>query len=294
MKTLKRLLVPLFALILALPAAAAEPLRIVCWNIEWFPGLRPTASAEDAAAHMKACQEALREMDPDIFVAQEIRDWDAFHELTSAVPGLVVHVVSSFRNPEGVIRPQQIAIASKLKCRGAWWEPWQANHPDISRGFSFAALEHPNGELLMIYGNHLKSNAGSDTPEGEQNVADMRAEQARQLLAHRSEAATAFSARPIMGWIATGDFNTNHDGQFPRCKVIEILTKGGYYNTWTGVPREQRLTWRSHPDPERRRFEPTTFDYFFTTGIKRTKAAIIDVPRELSDHSPIVLTIEKP
>ncbi len=284
------LLLAVSALILALPAAA-DSLRAVCWNIEWFPGIRPTASAEEADAHMKASQEALRKMDPDIFVAQEIRDWATFHELVSAVPGLTVHVVSSFRDAEsGALRVQQIGIASKLKCRGAW----TTSSPDISRGFSFAALEHPDGGLLMVHGVHLKSNHGSDTPEGAQNVADIRAEQTRHLLAHRDEVRFAFDGHEIAGWIAAGDFNTNHDGQFPLCKVVEMMTAGGYFNTWNDVPREERLTWRSDPVVENRRFEPTTFDYIFTRGLKKNKASIIDVPRELSDHSPLELIVEKP
>jgi endonuclease/exonuclease/phosphatase family metal-dependent hydrolase len=293
MKTLGRLLLALATLIL--PLQAEDALKFVCWNIEWFPGLRPTASAEEADAHMKACQEALREMDPDIFVAQEIRDWAAFHELVSAVPGLTVHVVSSFRDPEsGQLRPQQVAVASKLKCVEAHWIAWEANYPNISRGFSYAALEHPGGGLLMVYSNHLKSNAGSERPGGEENVAAMRAEQARQLIAHRAELETAFQKHEIAGWLVAGDFNSNHDGQFPLCSVVEKMTAGGYFNTWSGVPREQRLTWRSDPDPEKRRFEPTTFDYVFTRGLKAKTAFIIDVPRELSDHSPIGLAVEKP
>ena len=273
-------------------AAAAEPLRFVAWNIEWFPGHRPTASAEEADKHMKQCQEALKKLDPDIFVAEEIRDWAAFHELVSAVPGLTVNVVSSFKDPEsGRIRNQQIGIASKLKCRGAWWETWAANYPNISRGFSFAALEHPDGGLLMVYGNHLKSNSGGNSEEGARNNAGMRDEQVTQLLAHKQGVETAFSDQKIMGWIAAGDFNTNHDGQFPLDSVVKSMTLGGYHNTWEGVAKEKRLTWRSQPDSK---FEPTTFDYIFTQGIKPTTARIIDVPRELSDHCPIGIPVMPP
>lgn len=275
-------------------ASASEPLRLVNWNIEWFPGHRPTASAEEAEKHMKECQTALKAMNPDIFVAQEIHDWAAFHELVSVVPGLTVHVVSSFRDAEsGRIRPQQIGIASKLKCRGAWWENWAANYPNISRGFSFAALEHPDGGLIMVYGNHLKSNGGGNTEDGAKNNAAMRDEQVKQLLAHRQTVTTAFSSHSITGWVIAGDFNTNHDGQFPHDTVIQSMVDGGCHNSWTGVPREKRLTWRSDPEPENRRFEPTTFDYIFTDGFIPQKAFLIEVPRELSDHYPIGIKLQK-
>lgn len=290
---------PLFRFACAIVAALslagslhAAPQRFVVWNIEWFPGLRPTASAKEADAHMKACKRALAKMNPDIFVAQEIRDWAAFQELCSAVPGLTVHVVSSFRDANtGEIRNQQIGIASKLVCRAAWWENWQDNYPEIRRGFSFAALEHPDGGLLMVYGNHLKSNAGSNTPEGAANVAGMRNEQARQLLSHIETVQTAFAHQPILGWIASGDFNTNHDGDFPGCRVVELLTEGGYFNTWTDTPKEKRLTWRGDKNE---RFKPTTFDYIFTKGLKEVDAHLIEVPRELSDHYPLTIDVIKP
>lgn len=285
----------LFAVVALVSSAvlhAAEPLKFVSWNIEWFPGHRPTASTEEADAHMKAAQAALKEINPDVFVGMEIHDWAAFHELVSAVPGLTVHAVSSFCDSEtGELRPQQIGIASKLTCRAAWWENWTANMPKMSRGFTFAALEHPDGGLLMIYGNHLKSNGGSNTEEGAKNVAAMRADQTTQLLAHREKIKKAFVDQTILGWIAAGDFNTNHDNQFPFCTVIKQMTDGGYFNTWAATPKEKRLTWVPEPGGK---FEATTFDYIFTDGLKQTEAALIEAPAGVSDHRPVMISISKP
>ncbi len=228
------------SLILPDTLRAAEPLRFVVWNLEWFPGKRPTASAEEADAHMKKAQDVLKQVNPDIFVGVEIRDWAAFHELVSVVPGLT---------------------------------------------------EHPDGGLLMVYGNHFKSNGGSDTPEGAKNVADMRNNQAAQLLAHREKVEKAFVGQKILGWIASGDFNTNHDGQFPLCNVVKLMTEGGYFNTWAATPKEERLTWIARPDS---RFESTTFDYIFTQGIQRSEAFVIEMPEGLSDHPPVGLRVSKP
>lgn len=281
MKKLGFLLLAIFAFAASLHAA---PLKVVSWNLEWFPGHRPTASAEEADKHMKAAREALKALNPDVFVGVEVRDWAAFQELVSVVPGLTTHVVSSFIDPEtGEIRPQQIGIASKLTCRAAGWEPWKANVPNISRGFSFVALEEKNGNLLMVYGNHLKSNRGDA-----QEVAAMRNEQAKQLIAQHDIMTKALHGKTISGTILTGDFNTNHDGQFPLCKVVEELTAAGYRNTWADTPQEKRLTWRSRPNSE---FKPTTFDYFFTLGLGDLKAKMIDSPIEVSDHCPIVLEV---
>ena len=280
----------LWLLLLAGVLRGADPLSVVAWNLEWFPGKRPTASAAEADAHMAAGKEALKALNPDVFLGVEIRDWDAFHELCSAVPGLTVHVVSCFLDPmSGEIRPQQLAIASKLKCRAAWSEPWKANVPNISRGFSFAALERPGTkDLLMVYANHLKSNRGTDTPEGATEVGTMRDEQAKQLLGHMKAMETAFKGEKIAGWIAGGDFNTNHDDQFPFCHVVDILTKGGCRNTWLGVPKEKRLTWVARPGG---RYESTTFDYLFTKGLGDLTAEALPVKEEVSDHTPVRLIV---
>ncbi|MES2441163.1 MAG: endonuclease/exonuclease/phosphatase family protein [Verrucomicrobiota bacterium] len=265
----------------------ADPLKVVSWNLEWFPGKRPTASAEDADKHMKDARAELKKLNPDIFVGVEVRDWAAFEELVSVIPGLKTHVVSSFIDPETKeIRPQQIGIASKLTCRAAGWEPWKANVPNISRGFSFVALEQKSGDLLMVYGNHFKSNRGDP-----QDVATMRDDQAKQLIAQRGIITQAFHDKKIGGVILTGDFNTNHDGQFPLCKVVEEFTAAGYRNTWADTPQEKRLTWRSRPNSE---YKPTTFDYFFTYGLGDLKAVMIDTPMDISDHCAIGLAVPQP
>ncbi len=274
----------LFVFVILTNALHSAPLKVIFWNLEWFPGHRPTASATEADEHMEAAQKILKTLNPDVFVGVEIRDWAAFHELVSVVPSLTVHVVSSFIDPEtGEIRPQQIAIASKLTCRAAGWEPWKSNMPHISRGFSFVALERENGNLLLVYGNHFKSNRGD-----EQEVAAMRNEQAKQLIGQRAIMTQAFHNKQIAGIILAGDFNTNHDGQFPACKVVEEITVAGYRNTWADTPQEERLTWRSRPKST---FKPTTFDYFFTYGLGDLAAELIDTPEEISDHRAISLMV---
>ena len=237
---------------------------------------------------MRLAREELKRLNPDVFVATEVRDWAAFDELISVLPKLNTHVVSSFVDPEtGEIRPQQIGIASKLTCRAASWEPWKANVPNTPRGFSFAALETPEGQLLMVYGNHFKSNRGAGD-EIAREVAAMRNDQAKQLIEHRAVVEKSFFGRKISGWIAAGDFNTNHDGQFPLCNAIKLLTDAGYHNTWADVPKSERLTWQAK---EGSPFQSTTFDYFFTLGLGNPKAVEIKTPVEISDHRAIGLIV---
>ena len=241
---------------------------------------------------------ALPKMEADILLAQEVTDAAAFEKMVSSVPDLKVHVFSQFKNLEGDrVTRQQCAIASRLEAHSAWFESFKpdAHLPNLRRGFAFAALEHPAGGLIMFYCVHLKSNGGSDTPKGEQDVASTRKESVKQIVAHKKEMEKRFADEKIVGWVVAGDFNTNHDGQFPLCTVVKDLEAAGFDNTWTDTPKEERATWLSDPDPEKRRFQPTTFDYIMTIGFQPAEAKMIqDVPRELSDHGPIVLELSLP
>jgi endonuclease/exonuclease/phosphatase family metal-dependent hydrolase len=273
----------------------AEPLKTVAWNIEWFPGLRAGADDAEKEKHFKAVVPELAKLDADILLAQEITDPRYMEKLAESA-GLKLHVMSRFLDAEsGEPTLQQQAISSKLEAHSAWFEEFKPSEdlPSLRRGFAFAALKHPDGGLIMTYSIHLKSNGGSQRPGGEEDIARTRKESIRQILAHKKEMEKSkFAGKKIVGWIIGGDMNSNHDGQFRLCTAVADTVASGFYNTWDGVEKKDRLTWRSNPDPEKRRFEPTTFDYIFTIGFKPAKAQIIDIPRELSDHSPLAVMLE--
>jgi hypothetical protein len=94
-----------------------------------------------------------------------------------------------------------------------------------------------------------------------------------------------YGAERISGVLIGGDYNTNHDGQFGD-RVIEILEKAGFYNTFRDVPKEKRLTWKG-----RGGFEGTTFDYIMTKGLGELMARMVVTPVEYSDHNAVELVI---
>ncbi len=108
------------------------------------------------------------------------------------------------------------------------------------------------------------------------------------LLAHVEQMKNVVFEDRVSGVIIGGDFNTNQDGQFDD-RVIEMMIDAGFHHTWHGVPREQRLTWRGSD-----RFEPTTFDHFFTKGVEQVQARMLTVPDETSDHWPVEIEIRIP
>jgi endonuclease/exonuclease/phosphatase (EEP) superfamily protein YafD len=267
--------------------AQQDPLRVVAWNIEWFPGRNLETTPEAEAAQIDIVQKEIERLDPDILIATEIRDWDAFEKAIARVPDLRIHVVSPFvLRDTGVLGSHQIAIASKLSCRAAWAEAFVPTLPSLGRGFAFAALRHPvSGRLIMVYGVHLKSNRSRTDFEVESNLRQ-RNESMEQTLSHMAlmERLT-FVNEPIAGWIFGGDFNTNHDGQFLD-RVVEAAVGAGFWNSWDGIPREKRLTWRGNEQ-----FEGTTFDYIFTRGFGKPAAFLGGTSSEASDHDAVVVEI---
>lgn len=296
MPSLKSILLAVFHGLLLCSAAYAEPLKAMSWNVKWFPGGYPEATKAEQTEHINAAQKIVAAADPDIFLAQEIRDETAFKALIKNNPDLKIHVMSKFLNFEDKKPfPQQCAIASKLDAHSASEIPFKfiKNLPSLNRGFAFAALKHPDGGLIMTYCVHLRSNRGSEDPNMEKIIATTRVEAIKQIIAHKNESAKKFADQKIIGWVIGGDFNSNHDRQFPLCTAIADLTKAGFHNTWDQTPQKDRLTWRNNPRFED--YKPTTFDYIFTSGFAKIQATLIpNVSLKVSDHAPVMLELSVP
>lgn len=273
------------------PEGAGE-LKVISWNIEWYPGKKNFARAKEMQKQREAVTAAIKEINPDIILAQEIRDWESFAELCETLPGMRPAVVSAFPSRRtGEYWRQQTAIGSKLPVTAAWSQPWnEQNDLQPPRGFSAAVLRLPGKgapRYLLVYSLHLKSNLSNSEGETLLNFRD-RDESIRQLLEHiRTMEETVFKGS-IVGVIVGGDLNTNQDGQFGD-NVIKLMKDAGFHHSWSGVPREQRQTWRGGDQ-----FEPVTFDHIFTKGLGRPRAHILDLSEETSDHRPVEITIPIP
>lgn len=269
-------------------ASADEGLDVVAWNIEWYPGKKNFARGEEMRAHAQVVQEELRKIDPDILLAQEMRDWDSFARLTDAVPGLRPAVVSAFTSRRtGEYWRQQLGIASKLPVLAAWSERWQAaNDLRPPRGFAAAMVRLPGPSVrhVLVYSLHLKSNLAEDEGETEMNYRE-RDESIRQLLGHIREMKETAFKDTLVGVIVGGDFNTNQDGQFGD-NVVKMMEEAGFHHTWASTPRADRATWRGNEV-----HETATFDHIFTLGLGRPRAELLEVPAETGDHLPVRVII---
>ncbi len=283
-KNLPAIFVFTLALVLLSSSTLAKTLTVAEWNLEWFPGRSPTPTEEAKQKHMEAAQKVLKQLNPDIFMAEEIGDWDSFAKLVSVVPKLQVHTVSAFKYGPTVAR-QQEAIASTLPPNSTWSESWKKTGANPPRGMAFSALTLPGGKLLFVYCVHLKANGG-DAPA---NIAK-REDSATQFIAHVADMEKIYRTNNVFGVILGGDFNTNQDNpEWKNEKTIPTLEQAGFYSTWGPIPAEDRLTWRGSG-----RFAATTFDWIFTKGLEKSVARMWRTSEESSDHQPVILKVDVP
>jgi endonuclease/exonuclease/phosphatase family metal-dependent hydrolase len=271
-----------FACLLAVFVCAlqghSEPIKVVTWNIQWFPGRTPTASEATRLQHIKAAQEEIKKLDPDVLLLQEIADWKAAAELVSVLPGFQVHVASDF-----VERPQNLIIASRLPADSAWYDLWKRyaeNEPP--RGYAFAALKLPDGRFLLAYSLHLKSNRG-----GVDANIKARQESAQQLVSHLDAMKKLYAKRGPCSVVIGGDFNTSaDDSRFAKDNTLAVFRDAGLKWVHEGVPFSQRIT-----IPGDARYPDNCFDHLFYTGLE-LKSVTVPSPAGISDHRPVLATFE--
>jgi exonuclease III len=116
---MKRALSPLLAFFVVCSALAQSPakVRITTWNLEWFPnGSAREAPEEKQAQRIKAAADVLKELNRDILLLQEVRDYDACNRLAEAIRAgtYSVAICSAFKGGK-----QQEAIVAKIPAQAA-------------------------------------------------------------------------------------------------------------------------------------------------------------------------------
>lgn len=261
-----------------------DQFRIVTWNLNWFPGKNPASNPAQRAVHMSEAREALLDIKPDLLCLQEVRDYESVQQLIEVLPRFQVHVVSRFKERIGdILGIQQTAICGIKPAESAWSENWQRGKSDPPRGFSFSAIRSSEGNYLLVYSVHFKSNLGSLPGD----IAK-REEAARQLLDHQSAMEKIYSKIGKVAVVLGGDFNTTPDD--PRFAVDQTfpLLKKGLSWCWEGVPPVNRVTIPGHG-----RYPDATFDGFF---VKNCTIISVDVVNtgEVSDHRAVRMLISTP
>lgn len=278
---MRRILAILFALVLG--AGAATPLRVVTWNLQWFPGGKPGASKEQQDEHISRVRQEIARLRPDILLLQEVGSQSALEETLKPLgPEWKVAIVSRFKQGNA-LSGQQLAIAARMPAEAAWAEPWTNGWAQPPRGYAYASFL-VNGQRLAVYCLHLKSNLGN----AKENTSK-REDAIEQLVAHlrAPQRAVPVPAAIVIG----GDFNTDDpdtpQGQSPGERTFALLRAQQFDWAFAGVRHQDRITC-----PGKGRYPDACFDQFFTRGLNRPVARVI--PSTASDHYPVVIDIAMP
>jgi endonuclease/exonuclease/phosphatase family metal-dependent hydrolase len=256
------------------------PVRIMTWNLQWFPGGRPGATKDDQDKHIVAVRETIRNLAPDILLLQEVGSEGALEEaLRPLGPEWKVAVVSRFMQG-GFLSGQQIAIASRIAPESAWSEPWATGWAGAPRGYAYASFVI-NGKRLAAYSVHLKSNIGDA-----QGNTSKREDAVEQLLAHIGAPGERVKAPDAL--VIAGDFNTDDPdspgAQSPGERTFGLLKKAVFNWAFAGLDLKDRVTCPGHG-----RYPDACFDHFFTKGLGAPAATVAKV--EGSDHLPVTVDV---
>jgi endonuclease/exonuclease/phosphatase family metal-dependent hydrolase len=268
----------------ASPSPAPQIVRAAFWNIQWFPGRHPFATASSERAQTASVHRDMRKMNVDVLGMEEVRDFSKATIAVESLAGMKVDVVSNFPPREGQDVGQQVAIASRFQPLSAWIEMWKANGALVPpRGFAFAAYEVAPRHLLLVYAVHLKSNRG----EVSEDIA-IREESVRQLMAHMRAMNEAYGKMGTVSCLVGGDFNTApDDSRFAGEKTTQLLRDNGFLWSWQDVPFARRITM-----PADKLFPAASFDHIFVRNGKFSSARVIDMSRGSSDHNAIFAEVQ--
>jgi endonuclease/exonuclease/phosphatase (EEP) superfamily protein YafD len=266
------------------PGTPPQVVRVAFWNIQWFPGRHPFATASSERTQTASVHRDMHKINADVFGMEEVRDFSKATIAVLPLPGMKVDVISNFPPREGQDVGQQVAIASRFQPLSAWIEMWKPNGALVPpRGFAFAAYEAAPRSILLVYAVHLKSNRG----EVSEDIA-IREESMRQLTAHMHAMNDAYGKLGTVSCIVGGDFNTTpDDSRFATEKTTRMLRDNGFSWCWQGIPFARRISL-----PADKLFPAACFDHIFVRNGKFNSAQVIEMSRRSSDHNAIFAEVQ--
>src|SRR6476469_1358491 len=137
------IVISFFSLLLLIGSASAETLRVTTWNLHGANNLPSNGILTNS---IEAAAVALKQLDPDVILLQQVRDWRMCSQLAQALKPAVYEVLICSAFPETILtgkENRQAAILSKRKAYFSWSEAWAGNQNDngLSGGVVFAAIQ---------------------------------------------------------------------------------------------------------------------------------------------------------
>lgn len=256
------------AVVFGATGVQAEFLRVVSLNAEWFPGRVPDAAPAQQARHLVAMQQFLYEMNPDVWLVQEVTQTGALTTAYAVLPDYEVYTASDFTGQR-----HQLAICGRLPLHAAGTLRWpdEENKVTPPRGVAYSAVVLPDDRILLLFTLHMKSNyTGDEEYDPDLNVA-AREQEAELFVNFAEEIQQQYPADMLFGLLLAGDLNVLYPRSLFRGeRTTSLLETAGF--THLG----------SHG-----------LDHFWGKGISNTAFRAL-TEYDVSDHRPVMLELPLP
>jgi len=253
------------ALLLLVPSSLAQPLRVTSWNLQ-PPTVRTNAAgAITNGISIPAAANALKKLNPDVILLQQVNDWTMCEQLAQALWPAKYNVVacSAFREPRtSTLRKQQVAILAKARARAvfSWSEPWRNRGvTPLPGGFTFAALQigqqrvgffsaqtaaQPSGPAAKQPGAAAKQ----PRPGGKQQNAATQEERlsaAIEQLLLQVDSARNWGTNRVQAIVVGGTFATVPGREAALANTpLQLLQEAGFGDVFQDTPAAERPTMR--------------------------------------------------
>jgi hypothetical protein len=142
---MRRLIVLLLIAFFATSRGLSAQIRVTTWKLSFPPNNSPGASSAEAEEkQLRDAAAALKTLDPDVVLLQDVRDARSCHRLAELLRPARYYmlVCSAFPNsPSGGVSREQVSILSKRAAFGAWSENWKKEGGvEPPGGLAFAAI----------------------------------------------------------------------------------------------------------------------------------------------------------
>lgn len=229
-------LIPLLLLTLALAVlpAAAQPFRIVTWQVSDVPIPRQTNAAAAAIVEPPRIAEiatALSAVDADAIILYGIIDSQALKRIAESIKpkkySIAVHSVFRQNGNRGPVVGQPFGILAKRDKMASKNIEWaDTGRIDMPGGFTFASLKHGNG-AVCVYVANLPGSLTNGVSSTDGPYFARKRNYAGEFLAHHAAwLATTYTNQPFATYL-TGDIS------LPSKKPVKddcsiILEKAGF------------------------------------------------------------------
>ena len=223
-----------------LPSCLAGALRVTTWNLE-LPALAGTNDVrlQEAAA-------ALKQLNPDVILLQQVRDWKMCGRLVQALKPAqyAVQVCSSFRDARtGALSEQQVAILSKARAYFSWSEGWRPQgEAALPGGFAFAAFQVGQQRFGFFSVRAGAATADGRNPSRRAAAAEAPAASVGQLL-EQVGSVSNWVANRVEAFVVGATFDTHAAGWLAaRDNTLRLLEAADFGDAFRETSAVETIT----------------------------------------------------